>query len=112
MAKQKLTFDDALERINEERSIDRDDVQSRALSRYLWIAEWHFPGCMSESRSYCLTKADAIESALDFASGEDGPPRGMLTDLRTYGRSDRTAPDAWARGAISTIERVQLRDIL
>ena len=108
----KLTFDQAFDRINDERSIDASEVQARALQRYIWIAEWHFPGCMSESRAYCLTKANAIESALMFAKGEDGPPRGMLTDLQRYGMSDRTTPDAWARGAITTIERVQLRDIL
>lgn len=112
MAKQKLTFDEAFELIIDERHVDANDVQARALSRYIWISEWHFPGCISESRGYCLTKADAIENCLSMASGADGPPRGMLTDLRTYGRSDRTAPDAWARGAISTIERVTLRDIL
>ena len=111
MAK-KLTFDEAFELIIDERSIDASDVQARALSRYIWISEWHFPGCISESRGYCLTKADAIENCLSMASGADGPPCGMVTDLRTYGRSDRTAPDAWARGAISTIERVRLRDIL
>lgn len=112
MAKQKLTFDEALERIDDERYVDASDVQDRALSRYLWVSEWHLPGCMSESRGYSLTKNDAIENCLSMASGADGPPRGMLTDLRTYGASNRTAPDAWARGAISTIKRVQLRDIL
>jgi hypothetical protein len=108
----KLSFDDALEMINEQRSIDASDVQARALNRYLWVSEWHFPGCMSESHGYLLTKNDAIENCLSMASGADGPPRGMLTDLRTNGRSDRTVPDAWARGAISTVKRVQLRDIL
>ena len=108
----KLSFDDVLQLINDERYVDHSKVQARALNRYIWIAEWHFPGCMSESHTYCLTKADAIESALMFAEGENGPPRGMLTDLLRYGNSDRTAPDAWARGAISTIERVTLRDIL
>jgi hypothetical protein len=111
MAK-KLTFDDALQLINDERCVNASDVQDRALSRYIWISEWHFPGCISESRGYCLTKADAIENCLSMASGADGPPRGMATDLRTYGRSDRTAPDAWARGAITTIMRVRLHDIL
>ena len=111
MAK-KLTFDDAMQLINDERDVDAADVQTRALSRHIWIAEWHLPGCISESRGYCLTKNDAIEHCLLMAEGADGPPRGMLTDLRKYGRSDRTAPDAWARGAISTINRVQLRDIL
>ena len=108
----KLSFDDVLQLISDDRCVNWRNVQSRALSRYLWISEWHFPGCISESRGYCLTKADAIENCLSMASGADGPPRGMKADLRTYGRSDRTAPDAWARGAISTIERVQLRDIL
>ena len=102
----KLSFNDVLQLINDERSIDADNVQSRALSRYLWISEWHLPGCVSESRGYSLTKKDAIKNCLSMASGADGPPRGMATDLRTYGRSDRTAPDAWARGAISTIKRV------
>lgn len=97
----KLTFDEALERINDERSIDIDDVQSRALRRMVWIAEWHLPGCLSESFSVCLTKADAIECALNMADN----PRGMLADLKRYGRSDRTSPNAWARGAITTIER-------
>lgn len=108
----KITFDEALQLINDERCVDWRNVQARALSRYIWIAEWHLPGCISESRGYCLTKADAIENCLSMASGADGPPRGMATDLRIYGRSDRTAPDAWARGTISTIERVRLRDIL
>jgi hypothetical protein len=36
----------------------------------------------------------------------------MLADLRRFGRSDRTAPDAWARGAITTIERRKLADLL
>jgi hypothetical protein len=112
MAKQKLTFDEAFERINDERYVDASDVQARALSRILWVSEWHLPGCMSESRGYSITKKDAIENCLSMAEGADGPPRGMLTDLRTYGRSDRTTPDAWARGAISTITRVTLRDIL
>ena len=108
----KLTFDQAFNNINDERPIGASEVQARALRRYIWIAEWHFPGCLSESRTYCLTKADAIKSALMFAEGEDGPPRGMLADLQRYGMSDRTAPDAWARGAITTITRVRLRDIL
>ena len=108
----KVSFDDVLQLINDDSCVDWRNVQARALSRYIWISEWHFPGCISESRGYCLTKAEAIENCLSMASGADGPPRGMLTDLRTYGRSERTAPDAWARGAISTIRRAQLRDIL
>lgn len=108
----KLNFSDALQMIADERPIDSANVQSRALQRKVWIAEWHLPGCMSESFDVCLTKADAIDSALSFASGSDGPPRGMRADLERHGRSDRVAPDAWARMAITTVYRAKLRDIL
>lgn len=106
----KLNFDEALERIGDERRISADEVQARALRRVVWIAEWHIPGCLSESFSVCLTKREAIETALSMAEGADGPPSGMATDLRKHGRSDRTAPDAWARGAITTVSRCTLRD--
>lgn len=108
----KLTFDEALQRINDELPVHQNDVQAAALRRRVWIAEWHLPGCISESFSVCLTKSDAIESALSMAEGAEGAPRGMRADLIRYGRSDRTAPDAWAHGAITTIERRTLADIL
>ena len=108
----KLTFDEALQRINDQCSVHSADVQAAALRRHVWVAEWHLPGCLSESFSVCTTKSDAIECALSMAEGENGAPRGMRADLQRYGRSDRTAPDAWARGAITTIERRMLRDIL
>lgn len=108
----KLTFDEALQRINDQSPVHSADVQARALQRKVWIAEWHLPGCISESFSVCLTKSDAIECALSMAEGAEGAPRGMRADLIRYGRSDRTAPDAWARGAITTIERRTLADIL
>lgn len=108
----KLTFDEALQRINDQCSVHSADVQARALRRRVWIAEWHLPGCLSESFSVCLTKSDAIECALSMAEGAEGAPRGMRADLHRYGRSNRTAPDAWARGAITTIERRTLADII
>lgn len=107
----KLTFDEALERINDQRSVSADDVQARALQRKVWVAEWHLPGCLSESFSICLTKREAIGAALSMAEGADGAPRGMRADLERTGRSDRTAPDAWARGAITTIERRALHTL-
>jgi hypothetical protein len=107
---QKLTFDDALQLINDERSISADQVSARALSRVLWVAEWHLPGCMSESRAYCLTKRDAIESACQFAEGENGAPRGMATALRRFGRFDSQSPMFGT--CINTIERVTLRDVI
>lgn len=107
----KLDFSEALQALADEQRITADEVQSRALARKVWVYEWHLPGCISESFGVTATKRDAIESALSMAEGMDGPPRGMRADLMRYGRSDRTAPDAWARGAITTIERRRLADL-
>ena len=101
----KLSFIEALQAINDGQSVHSADVQARALRRMVWVAEWHLPGCLSESFSVCTTKRDAIDCALSMAEGAEGAPRGMRADLERFGRSDRTAPDAWARGAITTIER-------
>ena len=79
----KLTFDEALERLNDERPVSSREVYARALDRVIWIAEWHCPGCLSESVSYSTSKEDAIEQAI-FFEGED-VPRGMKTALRKFG---------------------------
>jgi hypothetical protein len=107
----KLSFSEALERINEERYVSRDEVSARALRMFVWIAEWHIPCCMSESQAYCLTKRDAIESACDMANtGSDGEsPRGMRTALRKTGRFDSDSP-LFGR-VINTVKRVRLRDL-
>lgn len=107
----KLTFDEALERLNDQRSLTSDEVRADALRRMVWVAEWHLPGCLSESFAILTTKRDAIECALSMAEGHDGPPRGMRADLQRFGRSDRVSPDAWARGAITTIERRALSSL-
>lgn len=107
----KLDFSEALQAINDQTPVRADEVQARALQRVVWVYEWHLPGCISESWGVVTTKRDALESALSLAEGAEGPPRGMRTDLVRYGRSDRTAPDAWARGAITTIERRRLADL-
>lgn len=101
----KLSFDEALQAINDGQSLNYQDVQARALRRMVWVAEWHIPGCLSESFSVCTTKRDAIECALSMAEGELGAPRGMRADLERFGRSDRTPPNGWASQAITTIEK-------
>ena len=101
----KLSFIEALQAINDGQSVHSADVQARALRRMVWVAEWHLPGCLSESFSVCTTKRDAIDCALSMAEGAEGAPRGMRADLERFGRSDRTAPDGWASHAITTIER-------
>lgn len=104
----KLNFDDTLERISDGFSVDASSVQSRALQRVVWVAEWHIPGCLSESFSICTTRADAISCALDFCGGV----RGALSDLRKHGRTDRVSPDAYVSMAITTVYRSTLGGLL
>ena len=104
----KLNFDDALERLNDERCVNTQDVHARALRRVVWVTEWHVPGCISQSQSICLTKSDAIESALDMANS----PRGMRADLLRYGQSGRVGPDAYFRMATTTVSRTTLGSLL
>jgi len=106
----KLTFDEAMDRINDERPLSSSEVLASALSRQLWVAEWHVPGCMSESRSYCETKRDAVDAALSFASGEDAAPRGMKTALVKYGRFD--SESEMFGTCINTVQRMTLADII
>lgn len=104
----KLTFDEALQAINDDRCISRTDVRADALRRYVWLYDSHFPGCLSESRGIARTKRDAIESCLDLADdGENGPARGMRTALDRFGNF--STPNELI---IYSIERVTLRDIL
>ena len=103
----KLTFDEAIELINDQRSVSRDNVQSAALRRTIWIAEWHIPGCLSESQGYSLTKRDAIAEALEMC----GHVRGAAADLKRYGRTDRVADDAYVSMAVTTVSRATLADL-
>jgi len=103
----KLTFDEALERIHEQRPVKSSDVLASALQRKVWVAEWHVPGCLSETFDVCLTKKDAIATACGYA---DGASRGMKTALRKYGRFDSESP-LFGR-CINTIEQRTLADLL
>lgn len=105
----KITFDEALEMLAEDRTIEACDVRADALRRFVWLAEWHVPGCLSESRAVCLTKADALANALDFI-GDD--VRGARADLLRYGSTNRVSPDAYVRNAITTIRKHRLCDLI
>jgi hypothetical protein len=108
----KMNFDEALEAINDGRQVEYGDVLASALKRTVWVAEWHVPGCLSESQSYSTCKAHAIEAALDFASDSDGPPRGMKTELQRWGRSDKTCPTAYVSQATTTVSKHTLASLL
>lgn len=105
-----LTFDEAMERINDQRYIKASDVLASALNRVVWVAEWHIPGCLSESQTYCTSKKDAIESALMYAEDENGYPRGMKAALQKYGRFDHCT-DMFG-DVITTVYKLRLSDIL
>lgn len=102
----KLSFDQAMARINDGRFVKASEISARALKRKVWVAEWHLPGCLSESQSICLTKAQAIEDALSFADS----PKGMKTTLRKHGRFDS---DSEVFGTcINTVFEARLSDLL
>lgn len=107
----KLTFDEALQRLNEQRPVHRDEVYACDLNRVIWIAEWHCPGCLSESVSYSTSKEDAVEQAIFFADGgEDDAPRGMKTALRKFAYFQHET-DMYG-DVITTIDKVTLGDLL
>ena len=80
----KLTYDEALQALNEDRCIDACDIKTRALRRKVWVSMNGMPGCMPNSRGLSRTKADAIESCLSIAD----EPRGMRADLQRTGSAD------------------------
>jgi hypothetical protein len=104
----KLTFDEALERLDDGRAVHASDVLASALGRKLWVAEWHLPGCLSESRAYCTTKADALQAALSFAGDE--APRGMKTYLRQFGAYQHRTEMYGV--VVTTIEQLHLNEII
>lgn len=105
-----LNFDEAMERLNDERPLNAGQVTGTALKRVVWIAEWHIPGCLSESRSLCLTKAEAIKAACSMAEVDGEAPRGMNTAMRKFHRFD--CPTEMYGSVINTISKHTLHDLL
>lgn len=105
-----LNFDEAMERLNDERPLNAGQVTGTALKRVVWIAEWHIPGCLSESRSLCLTKSEAIKAGCGMAEIDHSAPRGMQTALRKFHRFD--SKTALYGTVINTISKHTLHDLL
>ncbi len=99
----KLTFDEALQAINEERQIDASDVLASALKRYVWRNSNGMAGYMPNTIGYSRTKEDAVQTCVDIAG--DDAPRGFVRELRRTESAD-------AHGETYEIERCQLRDCL
>lgn len=85
----KLSFNETLEALADERQVSAKQVSARALNRTVWVAEWHIPGCLSESWAIYTTKADAVRGGVEFSDGsQDGVnhyPRGIVRALRKHG---------------------------
>jgi len=105
-----MTFDEVIEKISDGYFVKRSDIQSRALTRKVWLAEWHIPGCMSESQMFATTKHEAIQCAMSMAETENGIPRGMRTALRRNGRFDCQTEMFGA--VINTVSRMSLSDLI
>ena len=87
-----LSFEEVIEKLQEERVVRAEEVPASVRERKIWVAEWHFPGCLSESQAICLSKKEAIDAACSYAEDEFGdPPRGMKTALRKWERFDGEA---------------------
>lgn len=108
MKRRKWNFEEALEHINEERAMLRADVSVAALRRKVWVAEWHIPGCLSESRGTYLTKEDAVQAGADFAGGTDC--HGIKAALRRSGFFQHKT-DLYGY-VNTTVERLTLGDLL
>jgi hypothetical protein len=98
----KLSYDEALQAINEERCIKQSDVQARALRRTVWISMNGLGGYMPNSHGVSRTKNDAIESCIDIAG--DDAPRGFASELRRNESAD-------SEGETYEVSRMTLADL-
>jgi hypothetical protein len=82
----KMTYDETLQALNDERCIESTNVQTRALRRKVWVSMNGMGGYMPNSRGVSRTKAQAEESCIDIAG--DDAPRGFAAELRRTGSAD------------------------
>lgn len=82
----KLTFEEAIERLNDQRRIARGDVKESALRRTVWEASAYMPGYLCDNMPFiCATKKQAVAASLELAAAGDTVPRGMTTALNAPG---------------------------
>lgn len=99
----KLTFEEAIERLNDQREVSSSRVLAKALRRKVWLTQNGLPGCMPNSSNICVTKADAIATCVLIAGDE--APRWFKSALNNIG-------SAWSEGESYTIKRVLLGEVL
>lgn len=75
----KMTFDEVLSYLSDERHIDRSEVKAKDLRRKVWVNANGLPGCLYDYQGINLSKKDAIESAKQIACDY---PKGFITNLK------------------------------
>lgn len=104
----KLTFDDVMELLSEDRRVDQSQVPDRVQRRKVWIASNGLVGCMNDSHNVCTRKRDAIDTCVQIADSGEGPPRGIVRALRSRGDA-RFSEDGYY---VYRVERVTLAELL
>ena len=107
--RQKLTFDEAMDDIANERKVDPDQVLASAKNRIVWQAEWHLWGDYFSACGLYTSKKDAVEAALGYM--EDPLPRGAVTALNQPGHKTAFQYRAQLYGTVvTTVSRHRLGD--
>lgn len=76
----KLTFNEVMERMNDERVVKRDDIQASALIRRVYTVLYSAPGCLPDNHAVFTARRDALCYARELYA-EDAP-RGFMAQLR------------------------------
>lgn len=86
MTREIHTLTDALEAMNEERSLNRADVPQRVQAAKIWQAIVSFPGCLGDAFSVARSKEDALSSVEYWLDDErEYSPRYVRGQLRRFG---------------------------
>ena len=80
------TLSELLERLNEERYLDRSDIRPSLLSAQVWHAIVSFPGCLGVSHAVGRSREVAL-SSVEYWIDEDREysPRYIRGQLRRFG---------------------------
>lgn len=76
----KLTFNQALERINDGHAIARAEIRASALRRRVYLLTYCAPGCLPDNCAVFVSRQDALDCARDLYA--DDAPRGFMRRLR------------------------------
>ena len=110
----KLEFEDVFDRLTSGYKVPtRESVKPSALSRKLWVTEWHYPGQPPADRMYSRTKDEALEAAAYWVGDPATAtlPKGLINGLRKYGFFQKDG-DTEGNGYVVTIGKTSLAEVL